>query len=299
MPRQDVAHHTQMYIWDFTFFGLKIDEETRLLPGYQEFIISIQPYFKKWVFQLEACPKNGTLHFQGRGSLFKKKRHDELCKIFNECELRGMDISESSSNSNQFEIFYALKQDSRTDGPWDNRSYRPPPYIPRQHRGIVEQLYPWQQTILDSKDVFDDRGVDVIVNPRGMAGKSAIGHVCRLIHGCLRLPPISDSEKLLQAVCNRLSGTNNRAPGIIFIDMPRAVDQRKMGAYFIAIEEIKGGYVCDLRYKFQEWDFDSPRVWVFMNREPDTRQLSKDRWRFWKISGLQTLVRYEPVEPES
>ena len=64
------SHHSQVYIYDFTFFGPKQGE----LPAVGDFVELIQPLFKKWVFQLERCPTNSRLHYQGRGSLFKVRR---------------------------------------------------------------------------------------------------------------------------------------------------------------------------------------------------------------------------------
>ena len=295
MCRQPVDHKSQVAIYDFTFFGPKGEE----LPDVEDFIALLQPLAKKWVFQLEKCPETGTLHYQGRMSLFKKRRQPELCKMLNESDLRGMDVSESSNNSKLFEIFYALKDETRVDGPWDNRSWKPAPYIPRQYQGLIDTLYPWQKTVLESRNDFNERIIDVIVDSKGCSGKSTVASLGRLHYGMLDLPPISDHKELLQVVCDKLMAQGNRNPGVVFVDCPRSIDQKKMAPYFIAIEQIKKGYVADVRYQFKEWDFDSPRVWVFMNHEPDIRYLSADRWRFWKIDPSGYLQKFEPTDPIS
>lgn len=297
MPRQDVEHFTQVYIYDFTYFGPKDGE----LPSVEEFIKELRPFAKKWVFQEERTPTTDKLHYQGRLSLFKKKRQPELCEMLNSGPLRGMDVSESSNNSNQFEIFYAMKEETRVNGPWDNRTWTAPPYIPRQYQGLIDTLYPWQKTVLDSRSEFSDRRIDVIVDIKGCSGKSTVASLGRLHYGALDLPPISDHKELLQVVCDQLMAKNERNPGLVFVDCPRSIDQKKMGPYFIAIEQIKKGYVADVRYHYKEWDFDSPRVWVFVNHAIRTDYLSTDRWRFWQINRhFKTLEPYvEPVEPES
>lgn len=297
MPKRqlDIEHDNQVYIYDFTFFGPK----DGTIPSVEDFIKELQPFAKKWVFQVERTPTTDKLHYQGRLSLFKKKRQPELCIMLNGGALRGMDVSESSNNSNQFEIFYAMKEETRVDGPYDNRSWKPPPYIPRQYQGLIDTLYPWQKTVLDSRSIFNERRIDVIVDKKGCAGKSTVASLGRLHYGALDLPPISDHKELLQVVCDVLMAKGDRHPGLVFVDCPRSIDQKKMGPYFIAIEQIKKGYVADTRYQFKDWDFDSPRVWVFMNHDPDIRYVSMDRWRFWEITAFKTLKRYEPVEPES
>lgn len=294
MKRKDVQHHTQVTLYDFTYFG-PVGED---IMEVEDFIKELQPIAKKWVFQEERTPTTQKIHYQGRLSLFKKKRQPELCSMLNNGPLRGMDVSESSENSMQFEIFYALKEDTRVNGPWDNRTYQPPRYIPRQYQGLIESLYPWQEAVLNSRRDFSERCIDVIVDRQGCSGKSTVASLGRLYHGGLDLPPISDHKELLQIVCDVLMAKQCRDPGLVFVDCPRSIDQKRMAPYFIAIEQIKKGYVCDTRYSFKEWDFDSPRVWVFMNHEPDIRYLSRDRWKFWEISE-KCLVRYEPVEPES
>ena len=297
MPRDsDIDHVVPVYVYDFTFFGLK-DEE---FPEVEDFIKSLQPWAKRWVFQLEACPTTGRHHYQGRMSLIKKKRHGELCAALNQCDLRGMDVSESSNESKSKEIFYMMKEETRVEGPWDDRSYKPPPYIPRQYRGLIETLHPWQKTVLESRLDHNCRAIDVIVDTRGHIGKSTVASLGRLHYGALDLPPIGDSKELLQVVCDQLMARNERDPGLVFVDCPRSLDQRRMAPYWIAIEQIKKGYVCDVRYHYKEWDFDSPRLWVFMNEEPPLGALSRDRWKFWQVNPItKTLEPYVPIVPES
>ena len=295
MPRRDVDHHSPVAVYDFTFFGPKGGS----LPDYESFIKLLQPLAKRWVFQLEACPETDRHHFQGRMSLIKKRRQPELCGVLNASDLRGMDVSESSNESKSREIFYAMKQETRLDGPWSDVSYHPPPYIPRQYRGLIDRLYPWQQTVLDSRLQFEDRLIDVIVDPTGCNGKSTVASLGRLYFGCLDLPPISDHKELLQIVENTLRAKDCRTPGIVFVDCPRSLDQKRMGPYFIAIEQIKKGYVADVRYHFTDWDFDSPRVWVFMNHHPNVNAVSLDRWRFHFIDPTtRELSPYVPMDDE-
>lgn len=283
-----VKHSSQCAVYDFTFFGPKDGE----LQSPEEFIKLIQPLFKKWIFQLEACPTTERKHYQGRGSLIKKKRKPELDSLLNNTDLRGMDTRESSNNSLILEVFYTLKYDTCIAGPWRDDEWHQPQYIPRQFRGLEDRLYPWQQQVIASKDVFNDRVVNLIYDKGGCQGKSTIARLAQLHHNALRLPPVGDHKQLLEAACDILMAKQNRSPGLAFVDLPRSLtmDPKKFGPFMIAIEEIKAGVVCDMRNHFKEWWFDSPQVWVFCNHLPHLDHMSQDRWKFWVIDGFKNLM---------
>jgi hypothetical protein len=40
--------------------------------------------------------------------------------------------------------------------------------------------------------------------------------------------------------------------------------------------------------------FDPPVIIIFMNNEPDTTLLSRDRWTFWEIGDFLDLVKLDP-----
>lgn len=300
MGRKPKDHDSACAIWDITFYGLKDVEDEP--PPVDQMVERLQKIAKKWTFQLEECPTTKRLHYQGRISLHKRKRKPELITLLNleESGLKGMNVLESSNNSNQIDVFYSLKLDTRLDGPWSDTSWEKPRYIPRQYQGLIDTLYPWQKAVLESRNTFAPRKIDVIIDTAGNSGKSTVASLGRLHYGGLDLPPISDHKELLQMVCDQLMAKDERNPGLVFIDCPRSLDQKKMASYFIAIEQIKKGHVADCRYHYKEWDFDSPRVWVFMNHEPDLRHLSSDRWNLWQINKqMKVLEKFVPVVPES
>lgn len=282
-----ISHVVPCAVYDFTFF---VTSETESVDA---FVAMIRPLFKKWCFQLERCPTTGSLHYQGRGSLFKKRRQPEACSLVNSTPLRGMDLTESSNESQKGESFYTLKYETRISGPWDDRTYKSsePDYVPIQYRGIMTRLHPFQRTIMDFVD--DYRSVNIVIHPEGNAGKSTVAHLCRLFKNGIRLPAIGDHKELIQVACNILMGRQERHPGPIFVDLPRALlhDPKRLAPFFIAIEEIKGGYVYDVRNHYKEWDFDSPPIWVFCNSQPEWASLSMDRWRKWWINEQKELVR--------
>jgi hypothetical protein len=295
--RRKVDHVAAVNIYDFTFFGMP-DED---FPTHEEFIRRIQPIFKKWVFQKEACPTSGKYHYQGRGSLIKKKRHPELCGMLNSTDLRGMYVSESSNNSKTLEIFYALKLDTRIEGPWEDRTWLTPAFIPRQSRGLIDRLHPWQTVVLESRNEFNDRVINFVYDKEGNNGKSTCAALGELNYGAIYLPPVDDHKELTQVACDILMNKQCRTPGLVFVDLPRGLtsDPKKFGAFTIGIEQIKKGHVCDVRHHYKDWWFDSPSVWTFANHVPDTGLMSSDRWRFWyidQLKNLQPLTRSEVLD---
>lgn len=291
MPKE---HVVQCYVFDFTFSRKKSE-----LPNFHEFIKLLRPLFKKWAFQKEYYPSQPDhFHFQGRGSLFKKKRLNELKVFLNTSDLSGMYVSESSTENHQNECFYVLKLDTRVAGPWTDVTYKVPEYIPRQYRGLMDRLYPYQKAILDTINDFDDRGVNILVDFYGNNGKSTVARLGMLHHRALKLPVVSDAKELTQAACDILMSQQNREPGLCFVDMPRGltVDPKKFGPFMIAVEEIKGGYVDDCRNHYKGWWFDSPSTWVFCNHMPLTKLLSKDRFTFWIVTATKHLQKVTKQE---
>ena len=64
-----------------------------------------------------------------------------------------------------------MKEDTRIEGPYkDGLADVDNIYIPRQFRD--KKLYEWQQTIIDSAKVFDDRIINLIYDPVGKDRKS-------------------------------------------------------------------------------------------------------------------------------
>lgn len=266
--------------WDYDFTLNRVGDLP--LPDLSTFVSHIRPLFKKWTFQIEACPTTGRHHYQGRGSLFKKKRHPELVKLLKDTPIPTLTVSETTNNSRSQESFYTLKYDSKVDGPWSDTTWREPEYIPRQYRGLLDRLYPWQQTVLDSRHDFDCRAINLIYDPIGNNGKSTVASLGALHYGGYDLPPIGDHKELTQILCDQLMAKGDREPSFVFVDLPRALtmDARRFAPFMIAIEQIKKGHVDDPRHHYKHWWYDSPAVWVFCNHLPDVLHMSADRWKF-------------------
>ena len=252
-----------------------------------EIIKRLKPICKKFVFQLEEGEKTKYKHYQGRISLKTKIRLETLIrKQYLPLETRW---SITQTQTKGFE--YVMKEDTRINGPWKNTDE--PDYIPRQYRGKMETLRPFQKTILDSAEKFDDRLINLVICKKGNVGKSVVASLSELYGKGIDLPIVNDAEKLIQSCCNICMAKSIRNPSPIFIDLPRAFNQEKLNGIFTAIEQIKKGKLYDMRHHHKWWWIDSPAIWVFTNQEQDTNYLSKDRWRIWKINSRYELKKHK------
>lgn len=254
---------------------------------------------KHFIFQKEKGEKSGYLHYQGRLSLIKKARKHEALKLWSDTfpEVPPPNYFEPTVGAPKVFDYncYGAKAASRVDGPWNDKSEKPK-YIPRQYRGKLESLYPFQKVIFDSATEFEDRIINMIYCESGNKGKSTIASLCELYAKGIDLPPVNDADKLIQSCCDICMAKDLRDPSPVFVDLPRAMNKDRLNGLYSAIEQIKKGKLYDMRYKYQEWWIDSPQIWVFANIEPDLSLLSKDRWRVWTINESYELVPYE--EPE-
>lgn len=254
------------YVYDFT-------ERFERLP--EELIKSLKKLSKKGGFQREIGESTGYDHYQGRISLLKKLRLDEIVK---QLPIKGK-WSKTSKACSTGEKFweYVTKEDTRIEGPWKWDSSEPD-YIPRQIRE-VETLYAWQSLVIEKIKQWESRIINVIIDKQGCKGKSIlVGKCCCELKIARKIPPLNNYKDLM---CLAMSMPTSSA---YFIDMPRALDKTKQEEFFSAIESIKDGHIWDNRYYYKEKWIDSPNIWIFSNVPVNTKLLSKDRWKIWKIT---------------
>lgn len=250
---------------------------------------------KAWVFQKEQGEQSGYLHYQGRFSLKTKARKNELLSRYAAHGFPAPNYLEPELASGAA-AFYSTKIETRLEGPWSDKDVVRfiPDYIQE-----FNTLLPWQQYILSQHTVRNLRKIHWVYDERGNHGKSIIATHMRLYHNAVVLPPVNDSKELLQACCCLLRDRNNRTPGSIFLDLPRCLTKEKLHGFLTAAEQIKTGYVIDMRNHTQEWDFNPPQVWIFSNTQVPTSDLSNDRWITWSFDTHGRFISSEgtTIEP--
>ena len=247
-------------VWDF-----RINESHYSVDELKE---ALGKLAKKWTFQLEQGELTDYRHYQGRCSLWKKKRGSELAKLWLGVGELPQYCQPTTKNA-MGDDFYVIKEDTRVDGPWSNKDTVQ--FIPDEFRKT--EFRNWQTALLDESKVKNSRQIDIIIDAEGNKGKSWISAHMHLHNKGYDIPPIGDSKDLMSAVMGMLMAKDDHNPGIIFVDIPRAMKQDKLHSLFIALESIKKGRVYDFRYAYKEWWFNSPRLWVFMNQAPDQSYL--------------------------
>jgi hypothetical protein len=279
-PQNTKTYNNPVSLWDF-----RASVETVSFEQIQTFLKS---YTKHWIFQKEEGEQTQYTHFQGRFSLIKRKRKSELMNLFLAENLAIPNYLEPTSNNSFGSWFYVLKKETRIEGPWKNTDEEY--YLPIHLRGVLDKPYPYQQQIIDSAKINDSRTVNVIYDPKGCTGKSTVAAWCSATSDAISVPPCGKAQEIVQYVCSLCMQKQIRNPGLIFVDIPRAISQASLDQIYAAIEIIKSGVLYDMRFSAKRWTIDSPSIWVFSNVEPDCTLLSKDRWKIWRINDKKELV---------
>lgn len=277
---------TQCAVWDFRANDANFTQS--------ELETWLKSNCKKWTFQKEQGD-SGYIHWQGRFSLIKKRLKSVILKM-----QPGFNYLEPTCKNNWLdEYFYAMKEDTRLEGPWRDSDSQPPggaaAYIPLQYRGLT--LRPWQQKVLETATEFNSREINLIYDPQGNKGKSTVAAIAELEHNGLDMPPLNDFKELVALLCDICMDRNLRTVSPIFFDLPRAIDKTRLHGLYSAIEQVKKGKLYDCRYHYKSWWIDSPVIWVFSNIQPDTNLLSSDRWKIWTIEDNILVPYEEPLSP--
>jgi len=267
---------------DFTFPCTGITKE--------ELVTTLRSWCKKWVFQREKG-ESGYEHFQGRVSLIKKKRFNDLKGKF----LHGGHISPTTDvEYNGKNFSYVLKEDTRIEGPWDDKSCPPPPKMTKRLASFLQKdMYPWQLSVQYLVTQYDDRKIHVIIDKEGNCGKSTLAEYLEYKGLAEELPPLRMMEDIM--ACVMCIGERKA----YLIDMPRGMKKDKLGEFYSGLECLKNGVAYDKRYAFKKMRFDCPQIIVFTNTEPVMDLLSRDRWQLHKVSrdGMKLVSYFDPSVP--
>lgn len=250
---------------------------------------------KKWTFQ-EEKGDGGYEHYQGRISLFKKRRKAEVMKLMQSIECPVPEyLQPTTSGEHQKTAFYAMKADTRVAGPWSDKDKVV--WMAPEYAAPAGGWWPWQRDVIASLQVRDRRTINLVVDPRGNNGKTHLAMHLEQSQQAVVLPTLQDAKELCECVCDELMSAEERDPKLVLLDLPRAMSKKALSGIFTAIENIKNGKVVDRRYSYRKWFFRPPQVWVFTNRMPNMAYMSDDWWRVWSIDPERELVPCEFAGP--
>ncbi len=236
---------------------------------------------KKWVFQKEE-DASGYVHWQGRVSLIKKKRLNEVISQMKNSEMpfRWSVTTKGVHDGSNFN--YVMKSDTRVDGPWKDSDYEEPPKMTWQLQVFMDQhkdsMLGWQKWMMQYLEGDRDmRNIICLIDETGHHGKSLFAEYLEYMKLAFELPPFTNSEDIMQCV---MCINEQKA---YLIDMPRAMNKDKLHGLYAGIESLKDGKCYDKRYQFKKRRQNRPKVIVFTNKQPDVNYLSADRWLFINI----------------
>lgn len=237
-----------------------------------------------WVYQIERGD-SGYMHYQGAFSLIKKRRKHELIKhmgevegfAFEYCEPMPKSEAEHIRNVDGLLETYAGKFDTRVEGPFSNKK-AVVEFRPRQCLK-TEQLYPWQQQVVESLKSYEERTINVLHDRAGNRGKSSLITYCMFEKLAFKV----NSEKATDIVadcCNYCMDNELRTCAFLF-DMPRGLQPSR--DHLVGIESLKSGMLFDRRHHAAVWWINAPTIWIICNELPNMKYLSADRWKLWHI----------------
>lgn len=277
-PSEKKGQTSLVWHWCFTIMPhpTTMAEMKTLMPLLKSFCTT---QAKKWVFQLEKGAQTGKLHFQGYLNLKKKSRKSPLLSaISNHLDLsvRAVTVSPSSAVGRAALCEYAMKPETRVDGPWADR----PIYLGQD---LFKTPRPWQKeviTMLCNGASPHPRKIYWYYDPVGSAGKSMLSKYLYFHHKILTLG-YSDAGNLLNLVFK-----NQGLPAYLF-DLSRTKGGKtSMSDIYQALESIKNGFFINTKYETGVACFLTPHVVVFSNELPKMDALSSDRWVIRHLSKV-------------
>ena len=261
----------------------------------------LKEYAKKWVYQKEKGDK-GTLHYQGRFQLIKRRRTCEILKHMDwiyHCGIFYLQPTTKAALAEDDAWSYVNKADTRIEGPWTEKQ-ETAMYIPKHVLAARDHLHPFQRHIFDiaNNPALDssNRVINLVYCPKGNKGKTTVAQLILGLGLGIIVPTYNDQEKIMQATCSLVQHMN-KMPNVVISDMPRGICKDRLGSYYAAIEQIKSGLLMDLRYKTRIMMIEPPSVWIFSNELPDKTLLSADRWKIWTINDNYEFVAYNEPHP--
>ena len=151
-------------------------------------------------------------------------------------------------------------------------------------------LRPWQESLLQYMKP-SDREIIWVVGVKGNEGKSWFQEFLESKFGWHRAICGMDIKMKKGNICHALRKRSLMSTNVFLFDVGKSktFDEINYGV----LEKIKNGRIVADKYNTAELKFYTPNiVVVFSNGRPNTRELSKDRWKIFQISdnGLMDVT---------
>lgn len=152
------------------------------------------------------------------------------------------------------------------------------------------ELRLWQQQLMDNISSPSDREIIWVIGQKGNEGKTFFQEYVETFYGYARVVRLDlkmKSANVLHVLTKRPLSTTD----IFLFNVPRAVTHESCN--YAILESIKDGTAVSSKYNNDVIRFKMPNVVVvFSNHIPNTKELSKDRWKVFRIvkAGLSDIT---------
>jgi len=244
--------------------------------------------FKQFCFQKEETP-DGYVHWQVRGSLHNKVNQSTFYRdIVPQCPGNWSLTSTGTHNAgNQFS--YVMKADTRIEGPWSDKDCpRAPPEYTDQLRNFDKVTrYPWQDSLIQLAQTYNERHINYIYDPHYNSGKSIMCEWLEYHALGEEIPPTPLMEDIIQFVmCMPVAKC-------YLFDMPAALPKKFMQQMYAGLEMLKNGFLYDKRHHGTKKRISRPALILFANTLPIYGLMAPDRYITWYITPDKRLIRYD------
>ena len=182
-------------------FSIRIDGPPHAQPIIQDYY---EKFYSEYIYQREVGKKSGRSHYQG----YHRYKHKdgircstlatEIRAWFEEYDwLTSIDVSPASNKGKLYLKAYAMKEDTRVDGPWMDKSYEPPilKYDESDIKCIETNPRKYQVQILERLATDPHpRTINVLVDPTGNIGKTTLQKYLDYKGRSCQVPPGTASQ---------------------------------------------------------------------------------------------------------
>lgn len=245
--------------WCFTFNNYSSLDKDFLVPKFQEFCSK--------VIVGEEVGENGTPHLQGYIEFKTKKRP---LSVFNTDKIHWEKAKGSASDNFNYcskdnKIFYSLG-------------------FPKPIKKVTyDMLYQDQKEIVDlfveDEDPLFGRKVYWFYEEDGNWGKSIVAKHMIDFMGAIVVQ--GKNNDILHGLKDYYDN-QGEVPRLVIFDIPRCNENH---VSYQAIESVKNGFFYSGKYEGGMVRFNCPHVICFANEEPETHNLSEDRWIIKNLRG--------------
>ena len=152
------------------------------------------------------------------------------------------------------------------------------------------ELRLWQQQLMNNISTPSEREIIWVIGIKGNEGKTWFQEYVETFYGYARVVRLDLKMKtanVLHVLTKRPLSTTD----IFLFNEPRALNHESCN--YSILESIKDGTAVSSKYNNDIMRFKIPNVVVvFSNHMPNTRELSKDRWKIFRIvmAGLKDIT---------